>query len=88
MQREPSVFLQDILAAAETIEKYTRGLAYDDFLDNDLTSFRKKSPTSKRSVGGGSMSPGLFLYALVVLPLFIPVMVKTFGRANWWPFMK
>ncbi|WP_339173107.1 efflux RND transporter permease subunit [Anoxybacillus sp. FSL W8-1294] len=31
---------------------------------------------------------GLFLYALVVLPLFIPVMVKTFGRANWWPFMK
>ena len=56
MQREPSVFLQDILAAAEKIEKYTRGLAYDDFLDNDLTSFRKKSPTSKRSVGGGSMS--------------------------------
>jgi RND superfamily putative drug exporter len=30
---------------------------------------------------------GLFLYALVVLPLFIPVMVRAFGRANWWPFM-
>ncbi|CAM4283675.1 MMPL family transporter [Paenibacillus tarimensis] len=31
---------------------------------------------------------GLFLYALVMLPLFIPVMVRTFGEANWWPFMK
>ena len=31
---------------------------------------------------------GLFLYALVVLPLFIPIMAKTFGRANWWPFIK
>ncbi|MDR9792191.1 MMPL family transporter [Aeribacillus pallidus] len=31
---------------------------------------------------------GLFLYALVVLPLFVPVMVKMFGKANWWPFMK
>lgn len=31
---------------------------------------------------------GLILYALVVLPLFVPVMVKTFGKANWWPFMK
>ncbi|MBB6669862.1 MMPL family transporter [Cohnella nanjingensis] len=30
---------------------------------------------------------GLFLYAVVVLPLFIPVMVRTFGEANWWPFM-
>ncbi|REK71744.1 MMPL family transporter [Paenibacillus paeoniae] len=30
---------------------------------------------------------GLFLYALVILPLFIPVMVRTFGQANWWPFM-
>ncbi|WEK53729.1 MAG: MMPL family transporter [Candidatus Cohnella colombiensis] len=29
---------------------------------------------------------GLFLYALVMLPLFIPVMVKLFGSANWWPF--
>lgn len=31
---------------------------------------------------------GLFLYALIVLPLFIPVMVKTFGAANWWPFKR
>ncbi|UOE75618.1 MMPL family transporter [Parageobacillus thermoglucosidasius] len=31
---------------------------------------------------------GLILYALVVLPLFVPVMVKTFGKANWWPFIK
>ena len=31
---------------------------------------------------------GLALYALVVLPLFVPVMVKTFGEANWWPFRK
>ncbi|MEH7438264.1 MMPL family transporter [Neobacillus drentensis] len=31
---------------------------------------------------------GLALYSLVVLPLFVPVMVKTFGQANWWPFIK
>jgi putative drug exporter of the RND superfamily len=31
---------------------------------------------------------GLFLYAFIVLPLLVPVMVKTFGEANWWPFMK
>lgn len=30
---------------------------------------------------------GLFLYALVMLPLFIPVMVRVFGQGNWWPFM-
>ncbi|MCX7571882.1 MMPL family transporter [Tumebacillus sp. DT12] len=30
---------------------------------------------------------GLFLYALLMLPLFIPVMVRTFDKANWWPFM-
>ncbi|MFT8870857.1 MAG: MMPL family transporter [Sporolactobacillus sp.] len=29
---------------------------------------------------------GLVLYALVMLPLFIPVMVRLFGKANWWPF--
>ncbi|WP_163653655.1 MMPL family transporter [Listeria sp. PSOL-1] len=29
---------------------------------------------------------GLVLYALVILPLFVPVMVKLFGRGNWWPF--
>jgi RND superfamily putative drug exporter len=31
---------------------------------------------------------GLILYALIVLPLFVPVMVRTFGEANWWPFIK
>lgn len=31
---------------------------------------------------------GLFLYAFVMLPLFIPVMVKNFGQANWWPFRR
>nr|WP_272495803.1 MMPL family transporter [Bacillus pinisoli] len=31
---------------------------------------------------------GLFLYALIILPLFVPVMVKTFGKANWWPFTR
>jgi putative drug exporter of the RND superfamily len=31
---------------------------------------------------------GLFLYAIIVLPLLVPVMVKTFGEANWWPFRK
>ncbi|UFU00392.1 MMPL family transporter [Radiobacillus kanasensis] len=29
---------------------------------------------------------GLFLYALIMLPLFIPVMVRFFGKLNWWPF--
>ncbi|WP_026905611.1 MMPL family transporter [Paucisalibacillus globulus] len=29
---------------------------------------------------------GLFLYAFVMLPLFIPIMVRLFGNANWWPF--
>lgn len=31
---------------------------------------------------------GLFLYALVILPLFIPVMVRLFGNKNWWPFQE
>lgn len=31
---------------------------------------------------------GLFLYAFVMLPLFIPVLVKNFGKANWWPFKR
>ncbi|HET7628624.1 MAG TPA: MMPL family transporter [Bacillales bacterium] len=31
---------------------------------------------------------GLVIYNLFVLPLFIPVMVKTFGKANWWPFRR
>jgi RND superfamily putative drug exporter len=25
---------------------------------------------------------------MVMLPLFIPIMVRLFGEANWWPFMK
>lgn len=29
----------------------------------------------------------LLLYTLFVLPLFIPVLVRTFGKANWWPFI-
>ncbi|TGA97617.1 MMPL family transporter [Sporolactobacillus shoreae] len=31
---------------------------------------------------------GLALYAAVVIPLFVPVMVKFFGRGNWWPFIE
>ncbi|MCU9612941.1 MMPL family transporter [Caldibacillus lycopersici] len=31
---------------------------------------------------------GLLLYSLVILPLFVPVMVKIFGKANWWPFIE
>ncbi|MDQ0229822.1 MMPL family transporter [Metabacillus malikii] len=31
---------------------------------------------------------GLLLYAFIVLPLFVPVMVKTFGQGNWWPFKR
>lgn len=31
---------------------------------------------------------GLLLYAFVMLPLFIPVMVQLFGDKNWWPFKK
>lgn len=38
MQREPKVFLEDILNAAIKIEKYTKGLSYNNFLDSDLVS--------------------------------------------------
>lgn len=31
---------------------------------------------------------GLFLYAMIMLPLFVPVMVKNFGQVNWWPFKR
>lgn len=31
---------------------------------------------------------GLLLYTLLILPLFVPVMVRLFGKANWWPFKK
>lgn len=30
---------------------------------------------------------GLFIYALLFLQFVVPVMVKLFGRGNWWPFM-
>lgn len=30
---------------------------------------------------------GLLLYALLFLQFFVPVMVRMFGKANWWPFM-
>ncbi len=29
---------------------------------------------------------GLLLYGLVILPLFIPAVIATFGEGNWWPF--
>lgn len=35
MLREPRVFLEDILLAAVKVEKFTRGVSYDDFLDNE-----------------------------------------------------
>ncbi|MBO8157533.1 MAG: MMPL family transporter [Bacillaceae bacterium] len=31
---------------------------------------------------------GLLLYAVIVIPLFVPVMVKLFGPMNWWPFRR
>lgn len=31
---------------------------------------------------------GLLLYTLLFLPFFVPVMVKAFGKANWWPFKR
>lgn len=36
MQREPRVFLEDILSAAIKVKKFTKGVSYDNFLDNDL----------------------------------------------------
>ncbi|KYC63539.1 MMPL family transporter [Heyndrickxia coagulans] len=30
---------------------------------------------------------GLLFYALIMLPLFVPVLVKMLGKANWWPFI-
>jgi uncharacterized protein with HEPN domain len=38
MQREPRVFLEDILVAAGKVAKYTQGLSYDEFIDNDLVA--------------------------------------------------
>lgn len=31
---------------------------------------------------------GLFLYSIIMLPLFIPVMVRIFGESNWWPYKR
>ena len=31
---------------------------------------------------------GLFMYAFVVIPLFVPVMVRLFARISWWPFKR
>jgi len=36
MQREPRVFLEDILSASVKVKKFTKGFSYDDFIDNDL----------------------------------------------------
>ncbi|MBS4197185.1 MMPL family transporter [Lederbergia citri] len=30
---------------------------------------------------------GLLFYALIILPLFVPVLINMLGKANWWPFM-
>lgn len=38
MLREPKVFFEDIYAAAVKIEKFTKGLSFEDFVDNDLVS--------------------------------------------------
>ncbi|TMW71618.1 MMPL family transporter [Alteribacter natronophilus] len=31
---------------------------------------------------------GLLVYAVIMLPLFIPVMIGLFGNKNWWPFRR
>ncbi|WP_226086721.1 DUF86 domain-containing protein [Mesobacillus sp. S13] len=36
MHRDPEIFLEDILIAANKVLKYTKGLSYDDLIDNDL----------------------------------------------------
>lgn len=38
MHREPKVFLEDIIFASNKVLKYTKGLSYDDLMDNDLVS--------------------------------------------------
>ncbi|CAM4077026.1 MMPL family transporter [Lederbergia lenta] len=30
---------------------------------------------------------GLLFYALIILPLFVPVLINLLGKGNWWPFM-
>jgi uncharacterized protein with HEPN domain len=36
MPREPKVFLEDILMAIDKIQKYTKNMDYESFLDNEL----------------------------------------------------
>lgn len=31
---------------------------------------------------------GLLFYALIILPLFVPVLIHMLGKANWWPFIQ
>ncbi|MDD9150271.1 MMPL family transporter [Sporolactobacillus sp. CQH2019] len=31
---------------------------------------------------------GIIIYNVLMLPLFMPVMVRIFGSANWWPFKR
>jgi uncharacterized protein with HEPN domain len=38
MQREPRVFLEDVVAAAIKVEKYTKGLSFYEFIEKDLVS--------------------------------------------------
>ncbi|MBP2242173.1 uncharacterized protein with HEPN domain [Cytobacillus eiseniae] len=38
MLREPKVFLEDIYVACVKIDKYTKGLSFEDFVGNDLVS--------------------------------------------------
>ena len=38
MQREPKVYLEDIYSATVKIEKFTKNLSFDDFVDNELVS--------------------------------------------------
>lgn len=38
MQREPKVFLEDILLASKKIAKYTKDISYNEFIENDLVA--------------------------------------------------
>ncbi|KRG16164.1 hypothetical protein ACA30_02510 [Virgibacillus soli] len=31
---------------------------------------------------------GLLFYALIILPFFVPIIINTLGKANWWPFIQ
>jgi len=36
MSREYKLYLQDILESVEKIQRYTHGMSYEDFIENDL----------------------------------------------------